>query len=280
MKTIKFLFLLAIATLSFTACDDSNDSAMEPDIASIINATDLYVTSDVDEATDESLTASKTAEDLAIARCFTVELIPNPDGSFWPKNWVIDFGTEGCLSSMGIVRTGKIYVTLTDFWKNTGSLRSIRFEDFTVDGNQVEGLKTIENTGLNADGQLTWEHKIIGGKVTFEDGTTTTLESDRFSVMVAGADTPVFSDDEYDMTGTSSGTDRNGVKFNAEITIPLHFISGCRFPVSGELTITTEGSEVPIIVDYGDGTCDNVATVTIGSEVKEIELGIFNLMSN
>ena len=282
MKTFRFLLLLlGVATLSFTACDDNNDTAaVEPDVASIINATDLYVTSDIDEATDETSLASRSAEDLAVARCFTMELIPNPDGAFWPKKWVIDFGTDGCLSALGIVRTGKIYMTLTDYWKNEGSLRTITFEDFYVDGNHIEGVKTIENTGLNADGQLTWEHKITGGKVTFTDGTTTTLESDRFSVMVAGADTPVFADDEFDMTGVSTGVDRNGVNFKAEITVPLHYINGCRFPVSGELTITSEGSEVPIIIDYGDGTCDNIATMTIGEEVTEIELGNFDFMNN
>jgi len=232
----------------------------------------------VDEATDETTDDSRASEDLT-ATCFTIEVIPNDDGAFWPRNWVIDFG-DGCESALGITRSGKIYSTLTDFWKNEGSLRTTTFEDFFVDGNQVEGVKTIENTGVNAEGQLTWERKITGGKITFEDGTTTTVESDRVSVMTAGADTFIFADDEYDVTGTTTGVDRNGVAFTAEITVPLHYINGCRFPVSGELTITSDGSDTPIVIDYGDGTCDDLATQTIGDEVTEIELGVFNFMSN
>jgi len=279
MKTIKFLSLfLIISTLSFTACDDDNDTA-DPDVASIVNATDLYVTEDVDEETSDETVYSKTASDVS-ATCFTVEVIPNDDGSFWPRNWVIDFGTDGCESYLGITRTGKIYMSLTDYWKNVGSLRTTTFEDFFVDGNQIEGVKTVENIGENADGLLSWERKIENGKVTFADGTSTTIDCNRVSVMVAGADTFVFADDEYDVTGTSSGVDRNGVPFTTEITVPLHFINGCRFPVSGELTITSEGLDTPIVIDYGDGTCDNLATQTIGTEVTEIELGNFNLLTN
>ena len=57
---------------------------------------------------------------------------------------------------------------------------------------------------------------------------------------------------------------------------PITFKRSCKeerifAPVSGIVTISIEG-EADKIVDYGDGSCDNLATVTQGDLVEEIEV--------
>jgi len=47
---------------------------------------------------------------------------------------------------------------------------------------------------------------------------------------------------------------------------------GCRFPVSGELTIDVSGAESTII-NFGDGECDSSATKAVKDIVTEIVLG-------
>ncbi len=55
------------------------------------------------------------------------------------------------------------------------------------------------------------------------------------------------------------------------ITTPLIYKRGCFYPVSGTISIETDGEETKTI-DYGDGECDNLITVTIGDVTEEIEL--------
>jgi hypothetical protein len=80
-------------------------------------------------------------------------------------------------------------------------------------------------------------------------------------------------DDEYDITGSASGTNRIGKNYAILIDNdnPLHVKVGCRWIVSGKVNITPEGKPGRL-VDYGTGACDNDATVTINSRTFNIKL--------
>jgi hypothetical protein len=193
---------------------------------------------------------------------------PNENGENWPKIRSINY--VDCEKPNGTIINGTINVTLTDCWRNEGSLRTLVFEEFYINDNHVEGTKTIENTGLNENENPTWEWKIIDGKITNAEGSVSTLNSSRYSELVEGAETWTFSDNVFEVTGEGSGT-IDEVAYTVEITSPLVYIFKCRFPVSGILTINIEGNE-PIIINYGDGECDNIATKQIGEEIEEIVL--------
>jgi hypothetical protein len=59
--------------------------------------------------------------------------------------------------------------------------------------------------------------------------------------------------------------------WDAEILTPLRKELVCRFIVSGTIEIRPENLPVRLL-DYGDGECDNIATVTINGEVYTIYL--------
>ncbi len=269
MKTLKLVIAAVIAgSFFFASCEQTDNEltkATDESVQSILNITDLSNTEDLEEATSDDGTKAETA----FPGCF--DLIINDDTTVW-RSWTLDFGTDGCESFNGILRQGKINITLTDRWFNEGSLRTISFEDFYVDSVHLEGIKTIENTGLNEAGNMTWTRKMTEGKLTYLDGSSTTWNCERYSERVEGGDTWVFSDDVYLVTGGSNGLNQDGLAFTTEITVPLKYVFGCRFPVSGELTINIEGSE-PVVINFVDGVCDNLATQTTGDETVEIELG-------
>jgi hypothetical protein len=73
------------------------------------------------------------------------------------------------------------------------------------------------------------------------------------------------------ISGSASGTDRSGKKFTVDINTPLRREMGCRWIVSGVQTITPEGKKARTI-DYGDGTCDDKAKVTIDGNTFEFSL--------
>ena len=63
----------------------------------------------------------------------------------------------------------------------------------------------------------------------------------------------------------------NGVvKFEREIIEPLLIDRACRFILSGVIEITR--NDESMIIDFGDGECDNIAVVTKDGESEEIEL--------
>ena len=166
----------------------------------------------------------------------------------------------------GRVKNGFIYIWTDGPMLAVGTTRIISFEDFTVDGNLIEGTKTITNLdGLNLS--ITLE----GGKITFTDGTFITREVERNREWILGMETPFFIwDDEFVFTGTCSGVNREGIEYSNTITEPLLKRMSCRWLVAG--TIEMQVGETLTILDYGDGECDNLATITVNGETTEITL--------
>jgi hypothetical protein len=166
----------------------------------------------------------------------------------------------------GRIKNGTIYIYTTGPLRLPNTVRIITLEDFTIDGNLVEGTKTISNIdGINFS--ITLE----AGKITFSDGTFITREMERNREWIVGLETPFFIwDDEYLITGFSSGINREGVEYNHTITVPLHKKMSCRWFVAG--TIEMQNGENLVILDYGDGECDNIATITVNGETTEITL--------
>ena len=109
--------------------------------------------------------------------------------------------------------------------------------------------------------------------MTFEDGSIATREASHTLTVTESDDDKIKA-----RFGTSSGINMEGLAYSkvVEEANPVTFKQSCKedrifAPVSGIVTISIEG-EPDKIVDYGDGTCDNLATVSQGDLVEEIEV--------
>jgi hypothetical protein len=188
----------------------------------------------------------------------------------------INFGSDSCAGPDGKVRTGKIIMTsIGDYWKGDAFI-TLSCEDYFVNGNQVTGTTTVSTT-INADGNHVAQIK-EEGTVTMADGSgTITWNSEKTRVVKKGTDTLDRKDDVIEVTGTASGTLLSGNTFTSATQTPLVrtrqkdcagvFISGIT-----NISIS-DGTE--IVVDYGDGTCDNLATVTTDGVSETITIGKF-----
>lgn len=280
MKT-KHFFQAAIALFVsasiFVSCeqDTTTDELAQTNTTTSVNV-ESYVDiisnliTDVDETTEEA--SSKTAtKETFLDRCFDVNYYENTDGAFWPRSWSVVYSADGCTDFHGNIRTGQIDVLLTAYWKEEGSTRTTTYNGFSFNENAYEGTLTIANTGQNADGQLTFTRQ-FDGSITNLDEQTFSWTCNKDVVMTAGQETFPFQDDEYAVTGTANGNDYEGNDFTMTINTPLIYVGCSRFPVSGTLTISTAGQS-DIVIDYGDGTCDDIATATQDGETTEIQLG-------
>ncbi|MGZ5243936.1 MAG: hypothetical protein ACXWEY_09200 [Bacteroidia bacterium] len=265
MKRI-FLTLLAFSaiTLFILSSCKKNDPVAEND-SDIAAAEDNAYAEDIfgdvfklmDEAAREQNGFYKNGlEETATLACATV----TADTTVSPRKLTIDFGA-GCVGQDGRTRAGKIIITFTGRYRNPGTVITHTFDNYTVNGNKVEGEKTVTNMGKNAAGNLVFKIEVKGAKITTANGIIT-WESKREREWMAGQNTATISDDEYAISGSAKGTNRNGKKFEVTIIDPLHIKIGCKWITKGSLEIKPE-DKLKRTVDYGNGTCDNTATVTI-----------------
>ena len=75
-------------------------------------------------------------------------------------------------------------------------------------------------------------------------------------------------------TPAASGTNRRGKDYSVQITTPLQYFASCgrrvHIPVIGVKQVTVDGKAYT--VDYGDGTCDNLVTVTANGVSKTVKV--------
>lgn len=197
-----------------------------------------------------------------IDSCVTVSV----SSSSYPKEIVIEF-IKGC-SNHRHDRSGKIIIDLSDTITNAGAVQTVRYENFYIDTISVDLEATIKNLGKNSSGnwliEKTYDQTITSGEDVAVRKNTETQE------WITGFETAVRSDNKYYLSGSGTIVLNDTVRFSKLITTPLLFDASCDYISSGVIELTRGG--VTSTIDYGDGTCDDVATVATGGTTEEINL--------
>ncbi len=267
------IFAIAAVALIFNGCKKENDIQLEDNN---ISQDDSYaektfeeVSGIADEAYDMKAGGNLKAypgDRLFLSECATVTL----DTTVMPRVLTIDFGEENCLCRDGKYRRGKIIITFNGRYRQPGTVITHGFEDFFVNDKSVEGTKVVTNMGENDNGNIYFTIEVVG-VIQREDGSTFSWTASREREWIQGYETNRPWDDIYLITGTASGVRPNGLTWEHEIMTALRVEMACRFIVSGTMEIRPEGRPV-ILLDYGDGSCDNEATVTVNGETYTIYL--------
>lgn len=192
-------------------------------------------------------------------RCFTVTVVPNIPGVF-PKTVTIDFG-NGCVGRDGKTRKGKIVSIYTNRMLIPGAKVSTTFVDYYVDSFKVEGTHITENTSTsNMQG---WKIQVINGKITnINNSRWREWNSLKNVLQIEGNGSPHFPlDDVYKITGNAQGANSGGHTWSSLVVEPLIKKFVCRWIVQGKLRLTRDGRQA--LLDYGNGTCDNIAIIYI-----------------
>jgi hypothetical protein len=207
----------------------------------------------------------------------TITLLSPP--ALFPKRIVLDFGT-GCTSTRdGRTRRGKIVIVYTNRLTVPGAMATTTFDGYYVDSVKVEGTHKITNVAeVNALAKK-WKVEVIGGKLSFPSGDFTEWNRTNIITQIEGISATNVRDWVLKVEGYGSGhTRRHGiiVAWNAEIIDPLIKRFNCRWIVRGKIRIrrvnVTNTTRWEGVVNFGDGTCDNRATITVDGHVREIIL--------
>jgi hypothetical protein len=187
-----------------------------------------------------------------------------------PHVMTIDFGTT-CTGKDGRVRSGKIIVSATSF-KVFPSVRNKIFDNYIVDGKKIEGTvtKTAQKDLTNISRTANIKENIL--IINLEKGDTLSRISDITRLYKKN----VLADktDDQTLTWGSVVVKRpNGVVMTKTIadTSALVFQASCRHIVSGIASFeNSKGRKWSI--NYGDGSCDNKAILTVNGKSKEITI--------
>ena len=113
----------------------------------------------------------------------------------------------------------------------------------------------------------------------FSNGNFISWNSEKVRTQIEGVLTPLPIDDAFKITGGARGQvkrDTTLVGWNATIVEPLIRRNNCRWIVKGSVRTVREntntGTRYVGLIDYGTGTCDNIATVTINGVTYTITL--------
>jgi len=286
MRTKFFGTIAILAVLIFAAInsckEDKEDDLLTEEIIEAAQD-DAQTNSATDEVYDESDKVLRKLEangynpdnenmkDPAGGCNPTITVSHPNDTTIFPKIITIDFGTSGCTGLHGHTKKGVIIVTVTNRFKLAGSKRIIRFSDFYIDDKKIEGIKTVTNNGLNNNGNPSFTIKVDSAKVT-KPNKTISWYSERTREWTQGH-TTIFNieDDEYSITGAGGGINARGKNYTVIIEQPLIVAPTCNWIKAGIIKIAVENGKT-LTINYGDGTCDNDAVITVNGKSKDIKL--------
>lgn len=256
-KIILVLTCFAFGTLLWSCSGDdegpmTTDELTQEDISNVQAYDNAVAVFKEGEATAES-TFSNMDAGGRLAECATTSL-DTAGGVF---TLTVDFGDE-CTGPFGYNRSGVLIYEFTLNGLFTFDF-SVTFQDYSFEGYTINGEVATGNFVVDGD-VLTYEYTISNGSVTTPDGRTVTLNQTQ--VYTLNTTTGILN-----IEGDASGS-INGETFTYDITSALQLSQNCiqdgqAVPIAGVADFTV-GAGPQMSIDYGDGTCDRDATVTVG----------------
>lgn len=269
LVVVSLATLLAISCSRKDSIDDPVVNLADNDAVTGAVFDDIFNTIDDAEIKLEDYLKGegKSAE---VESCPAVTFDRTPDLN-WPKTVTIDYGA-GCTGFYDNTRSGKVTITLTGPRLEEGSVKTLTFTDYFINGIGVEGTYQVTNLGLNDDQKMEFSVTLTGGKIIPEAGQVIERSFEHTRTWMAGKETPNIWDDEFLISGTATGVNRNGTEYSNTIITPVLLKRVCRFPVSGVIRLQIEGLNDPVELNYGEGNCDATAVISMNGKSKEITL--------
>lgn len=202
----------------------------------------------------------------AVSACAVVTLSPQ-DPSVFPKTMTIDYGT-GCTSVNGVTRKGKLTVSLSGKVRTPGSVISVTFDNYSVNGYTLTGTYALTPV-IAAGGGINYNIAITNGSITLPAGVVYTYSATETFTQTGGIGTSTVTDDTYSITGSFSYSG-NGNSITGTVTTPLIRTADCKNITMG--TIAFVYKSIKGTLDFGTGDCDNTATLKIGSKTSTVTL--------
>ena len=275
-----------------TATDNNLAESFVSDIGSIGS----QVSDEGTLATYRPSGTSEVAGPLPVAPCATIS-------GFGTQIITVDFGTTGCVGQDGRTRTGKLIYNFSASspstsvrYRNPGFSMNVTSQNYVVDGYQVNiANHTVWNTtpasipsGVMPGTNLTWSVSANVSIIKPNNAGTISWTCNRTKELVNTNDTTcyrgqsihiVWSKAIVKINGSSSGVNAKGENYTAVATNVVRDFNCAPDPsrphrhpfISGTISYTP-GTRPTRLINFGSGTCDLLATLTINNNTHNINL--------
>lgn len=285
-KILSLLFAVVIFSISCNRQEDEGSKISADDVT--VNAKIDVMNEDVSKIMDELLTSSEGFTNKQnttsavpapfLPSCATVTRVPAIGTPLNPGDQVtktIDFGATGCPLQGGNVLKG---IIIMEFVYNPGATShtvTYTLEDFYHNDIKFNGTKTFTRV-MSVSATSSIVHPIVTMNMdiaaTLPNGNVVTRTGTRVREIVHGYDTPLsWWDNSYQISGNWTTTFPSGAVQTSTISTPLLARMNCNFIVLGVIDITRNSNTA--VLDYGNGNCNNQATLTINGVITNITLG-------
>jgi hypothetical protein len=277
------LLVLFIASTLFTACrkgiEGPDGGTLADFVAPRINATAQNTLTTVQdmiyEVASTSPALNTVSGSLVIGQCPVVTVTPKTATDSFPATLTIDFG-NGC-TWRGHNMSGKVVLEVSGKVSAGNATMNGSFEQLSVDGNTLSGKINV-TTGAAGQSLRNMTFSFTDGKVTTAEGksvliasvvaTRTQVEGQLTTVSTGGL--IAFQDDVFEISFSGNGTGSDGDAFTLSTPTALRRSMTCRWIATGKVEIKSGIKTASI--DFGTGTCDDEAIITVAGEVKTVKL--------
>jgi len=307
--SVRVAVVLAAGLLTLASCRREKEVTPEPEEdTEQSSSTDFTVSETI--ANDIESMGSEASENMVLSNfrpegsdgysaTDVVSAAPCATVTISGKIITVDFGT-GCTGSDGRVRSGKLIYNYSAsspatavYYRNPGFSMNVTSQNYVVDGYQINIVnKTITNTtpltlpqGLNPGTNLTWSVSANISIVKPNNAGTVTWVCNRTKELLNTSDTNCYKGQSryirwnlarVKLNGTASGVNASGETYSSQATDLVRDFGGCvigkRRPFISGTVSYTPGSRKTRLIDYGNGTCDLNATVTINGKTYAFTL--------
>lgn len=273
MKRIyQFIVLVVITGLAFTSCEKEKESTASLDYETQVSEDDALA-SDIFDDVINDVEFLETAYSLKSAEAVVCRTVDREwKGDTLCVTITYSGECENEVYNRTRKRSGQIFVKHFGGPRYMpGATRIITFSEYYINDVKVEGEHSIVSQGFNEDSTaITYLVEVNNGTLTFEDGTVVTRNAEKTRLHYFGENRYDLSDDYWIINGTSTGTNFRGDTYSRTIS-NLKALKTCLHFVSGTVTINLN-DEAPVMLNYGEGECDDKALVSKNGESKQITL--------
>jgi len=196
-----------------------------------------------------------------------VTITPQYPLDLFPKTMIINYG-NGVSCSDGHLRKGKIITVFSNKW-SFDSICTNENAQITLNGYYCDNIQHVANIAVNIVGVTSgfpeFSLQSSNSKLVFENGESTLWSTERTIQWIAGYQTLTDkNDDVFLITGNTTGINSDQKGYSSTVTEPLRYDNTCfkGTLTNGVFEVVPQGLSKQV-VNFGDGTCDKVATVTV-----------------